>query len=109
MSRQLLCEKAQTARNCILVITGAAVFAANLVGLNSAIAQTNPEAGGTEKSKELYTAGSDSQAMAQIQNVSQLRDVLPGDWAYEVLRNLVERYGYIAGYPNRTYRGGYYV
>jgi hypothetical protein len=43
--------------------------------------------------------------MSQVTNVTQLRDVLPGDWAYEALRSLVERYGCIAGYPDRTFRG----
>ena len=43
--------------------------------------------------------------MEQVTNVSQLRDVSPGDWAYEALRNLVERYGCIAGYPDGTFRG----
>ncbi|WP_374191938.1 iron uptake porin [Chroococcus sp. FPU101] len=43
--------------------------------------------------------------MAQITSVSELRDVSPNDWAYESLRNLVERYGCIVGYPDRTYRG----
>jgi hypothetical protein len=43
--------------------------------------------------------------MSQINNVNQLRDVLPTDWAYEALKNLTERYGCIAGYPNQTYRG----
>ncbi|HEY9602891.1 MAG TPA: iron uptake porin, partial [Allocoleopsis sp.] len=41
----------------------------------------------------------------QVTNVSQLSDVSPGDWAYEALRNLVERYGCIAGYPDGTFRG----
>ncbi|GFE68886.1 probable porin; major outer membrane protein [Chroococcus sp. FPU101] len=45
------------------------------------------------------------QSMAQITSVSELRDVSPNDWAYESLRNLVERYGCIVGYPDRTYRG----
>ncbi len=43
--------------------------------------------------------------MEQVTNVSQLRDVSPGDWAYEALRSLVEHYGCIAGYPDGTYRG----
>ena len=43
--------------------------------------------------------------MGQVNNVFQLRDVSPGDWAFEALRNLVERYGCIAGFPNGTYRG----
>ncbi|MCA1991702.1 MAG: iron uptake porin [Coleofasciculus sp. S288] len=46
-----------------------------------------------------------TEPMSQVTNVSQLRDVSPGDWAYEALRSLVERYGCIAGYPNSTYRG----
>ncbi|MEQ8975362.1 MAG: iron uptake porin [Coleofasciculus sp. C1-SOL-03] len=43
--------------------------------------------------------------MAQITNVSELRDVQPTDWAYEALRSLIQRYDCIAGYPDDTYRG----
>ena len=43
--------------------------------------------------------------MAQVNRVSELRDLKPGDWAYEALRNLRERYGCINGYPNGTYQG----
>jgi hypothetical protein len=43
--------------------------------------------------------------MGQVTNVSQLSDVSPGDWAYEALQSLVERYGCIAGYPDGTFRG----
>jgi len=41
----------------------------------------------------------------QVTSVGQLRDVSPGDWAFEALRSLVERYGCIAGYPDGTFRG----
>lgn len=58
------------------------------------LSQENPDA-----------ADSDSDPMSQITNVSQLRDVKPGDWAYEALRSLVERYNCIAGYPDSTFRG----
>ncbi len=44
-------------------------------------------------------------SLAQVTNVSQLRDVSPGDWAYEALRSLVDRYGCISGFPNQTYQG----
>ena len=44
-------------------------------------------------------------SLNQVTNVNQLRDVSPRDWAYEALRNLVETYGCIAGYPDGTYRG----
>ncbi|MFW6264128.1 MAG: iron uptake porin [Cyanobacteriota bacterium] len=46
-----------------------------------------------------------SSGLDQVTSVSQLRDVSPGDWAYEALRNLVNRYNCIEGYPDRTYRG----
>jgi hypothetical protein len=44
-------------------------------------------------------------SMQQVTSVSQLSDVQPTDWAFQALQSLVERYGCIAGYPNRTYRG----
>ncbi len=41
----------------------------------------------------------------QVTSVSQLSDVKPTDWAFQALQSLVERYGCIAGYPDKTYRG----
>ncbi len=41
----------------------------------------------------------------QIRSITELRDVSPTDWAYQALRNLVEEYDCIEGYPNRTFRG----
>ncbi len=46
-----------------------------------------------------------SSSLNQVTSVSELRDVQPTDWAYEALQSLVERYGCIVGYPDRTYRG----
>jgi hypothetical protein len=43
--------------------------------------------------------------MAQVTSVSQLSDVRPTDWAFQALQSLVERYGCIVGYPDKTYRG----
>lgn len=43
--------------------------------------------------------------MGQVNSVSQLSDVRPGDWAYEAVRSLVERYGVLSGYPDGTFRG----
>ena len=40
-----------------------------------------------------------------VTSVSQLSDVKPTDWAFTALQSLVERYGCIAGYPDRTFRG----
>ncbi|MBW4580600.1 MAG: iron uptake porin [Tildeniella nuda ZEHNDER 1965/U140] len=41
----------------------------------------------------------------QVTSVSQLTDVKPTDWAFQALQSLVERYGCIVGYPDKTYRG----
>ncbi|MGK7925206.1 MAG: iron uptake porin [Spirulina sp.] len=43
--------------------------------------------------------------MAQINDVFELRDVSPGDWAFQALSDLIERYNCLAGYPNGTFRG----
>ena len=43
--------------------------------------------------------------LAQITSVSQLSDVQPSDWAFQALRNLVETYGCIQGYPDSTFKG----
>jgi len=44
-------------------------------------------------------------ALNQVTSVSQFSDVKPTDWAFQALQSLVERYGCIVGYPNKTYRG----
>lgn len=41
----------------------------------------------------------------QVTSVSQFSDVKPTDWAFQALQSLVERYGCIVGYPDRTFRG----
>lgn len=51
------------------------------------------------------TDGQFSEAMTQVTSVSQLTDVKPTDWAFQALQSLVERYGCIVGYPDKTYRG----
>ncbi|WP_353932754.1 iron uptake porin [Okeanomitos corallinicola TIOX110] len=49
--------------------------------------------------------GDTNDSMAQVNSVSQFRDVSPSDWAFTALQSLVERYGCIAGYPDATFRG----
>lgn len=43
--------------------------------------------------------------MEQVTSISQLTDVRPTDWAFQALQSLVERYGCIVGYPDKTFRG----
>ena len=58
-----------------------------------------------EKLENYSQEGLSNNANEQVTSVSELRDVSPTDWAYEALRSLVERYGCIVGYPDRTFRG----
>lgn len=43
--------------------------------------------------------------VGQVTSVSQLEDIQPTDWAFQALQSLVERYGVIEGYPDKTFRG----
>jgi hypothetical protein len=58
-----------------------------------------------EPAGKIETNYSQQESISQVTSVSQLSDVQPGDWAFQALQSLVERYGCIAGYPNGTYRG----
>ncbi len=49
--------------------------------------------------------GTADPTVSQVTSVNQLRDVSPDDFAFDALRNLVERYGCIRGYPDGTFRG----
>jgi Carbohydrate-selective porin, OprB family/S-layer homology domain len=73
------------------------------LGLVGAIATTTTTT--TAQAADLEMAAADVTPMDQVTSVSQLSDVKPTDWAFQALQSLVERYGCIAGYPDRTYRG----
>ena len=68
------------------------------------VAQATPDK--TEQLEQInrYTRQDQRNSNDQVNSVSQLGDVSPGDWAFEALRHLVERYGCIAGYPDSTFR-----
>ena len=64
------------------------------------------QAVGQERITPLNNISAQTSAIkGQVTSVSQLSDVRPTDWAFQALQSLVERYGCIAGYPDRTYRG----
>jgi Carbohydrate-selective porin, OprB family/S-layer homology domain len=71
----------------------------------SAIALDQPQARATLPEALPTALLEEIDPMAQVTSVSQLTDVKPTDWAFQALQSLVERYGCIAGYPDRTYRG----
>ncbi|MGB3768319.1 MAG: iron uptake porin [Phormidesmis sp.] len=59
----------------------------------------------SEPQTALPLSGAAPVQIAQVTSVSELSDVQPGDWAYTALQRLVEEYGCLEGYPDRTYRG----
>ncbi|MEM7724805.1 MAG: iron uptake porin [Cyanobacteria bacterium P01_A01_bin.45] len=43
--------------------------------------------------------------VTQLTSVSELSDVEPTDWAYQSLKTLIERYGVLSGFPDRSFKG----
>ncbi|NJN75164.1 MAG: iron uptake porin, partial [Synechococcaceae cyanobacterium RL_1_2] len=88
-----------------LVKFAPAVLAAGLVmtGASAVKAESNQEM--LDQIQKYSTTGQAVNTMGQVNSISQLRDVAPGDWAFSALRNLVERYDCLDGYPNRTFQG----
>jgi hypothetical protein len=68
------------------------------------LAQAAP-ASSLDQVNQYSREGRNANVMGQVTSVSQLSDVKPTDWAFQALQSLVERYGCIAGYPDKTYRG----
>jgi BMFP domain-containing protein YqiC len=85
------------------MLVGASLLAASQVQANE-IAQVNTDAQIINQLDD-YTSEGGASSKDQVTSVDQLRDVSPTDWAFEALRSLVERYGCIVGYPDRTFRG----
>lgn len=52
-----------------------------------------------------YSQQTPKSSIAQTNNVLQWRDTSSTDWGFQPLRNLVDRYNCIAGYPDGSYRG----
>ena len=81
----------------MLSTIGLTTFAASLAVAPRVQAETLDEVG--------FASLEAAPAMSAVTSVSQLSDVKPTDWAFQALQSLVERYGCIAGYPDKTYRG----
>ncbi|XGV99162.1 MAG: iron uptake porin [Leptolyngbya sp. BL-A-14] len=102
---------AKTVLNALVLVPGfvGAISLAAVAGIPGE--QTANEAGAamdtpTAKLLSDYSAENfGTNTAAQVTSVSQLSDVKPTDWAFQALQSLVERYGCIVGYPDKTYRG----
>jgi len=75
-----------------------------LLGVIGAVA-VSPTFAETTGVSQMSQAMSNDPVAQNVTSVSQLSDVKPTDWAFTALQSLVERYGCIAGYPDRTFRG----
>lgn len=86
-------------KSCLAILAiGASLSVTSLVHANeNAIAVDNKLAS--------YSSEDRDTLLAQVTSISQFRDVSPNVWAFEALRNLVDEYGCIEGYPDGTYRG----
>ncbi|MBD2078782.1 iron uptake porin [Leptolyngbya sp. FACHB-17] len=83
--------------NALALLGGISIAtAAGASPLPEAITEQRPGSSSLDRNTE---------TLEQVTSVSQLSDVRPTDWAFQALQSLVERYGCIAGYPDRTYRG----
>ena len=87
----------------VSALLGFSFLGAQTSHANEAILNQIQEYSGDAGAIALDNPGSDG--MSQLNSVSQLTDVKPTDWAYQALQSLVERYGCIVGYPDKTYRG----
>jgi hypothetical protein len=87
-----------------------ALTASSATETHSTLVALNEEAeasmtDGPSVSSLVSNSGSTGKELGQVTSVSQLTDVKPTDWAFQALQSLVERYGCIVGYPDKTYRG----
>ncbi len=81
------------------------LLAAIAVSSVSAQEKTVPSIGNISEVSQLEAETVSVDGMDQVTSVSQLTDVRPTDWAFQALQSLVERYGCIVGYPDKTFRG----
>ena len=83
------------------IALGAAAFSSAM----QVSAQSAPVQPSTLDQIANYGAEGRNSSLSQVTSVSQFTDVDPSHWAFQALQSLVERYGCIVGYPDRTFRG----
>ncbi|UFP95396.1 iron uptake porin [Gloeobacter morelensis] len=83
-----------------LFAVGACGAASMMFSSGAAFAQTGDLEQIDRYTREIFGPG-----LAQVNSVSELSDVDPNSWAFQALKSVVERYGCLEGYPDRTYLG----
>ena len=71
------------------------------------IAQVNPKKiDRQEKSlPKQWEQAKDRRSHIHANNIEDLQDIQPSDWSYQALKDLIERYDCLSGFPDDTYRG----
>lgn len=87
------------------LLAGPAAIGAALAVSGAAVAAEAQPVEETASFDALEQVAQEPVQLAQVTSVQQLSDVLPSDWAFQALQNLVDRYNCIQGYPDRTFRG----
>ncbi|MBC8123505.1 MAG: carbohydrate porin [Gemmatimonadaceae bacterium] len=72
-----------------------------LLAVASLILDAQPARADQEQDSVYYN----NSLTAQVNSVSELTDVDPNSWAFQALKSVVERFGVIEGYPDKTFRG----
>jgi len=91
-----------------LSISAIALVASTTAVMAEGVQDTNkPAATNTNLLRQLnrYSQEGNSRSLGQVNSVDQLQDVSRSHWAYGALKNLIDKYGCMRGYPDRTFRG----
>jgi Carbohydrate-selective porin, OprB family len=75
-----------------------------LVALLGAVSPALAEPTDTQQINKYLQQGL-GDSVSQVNSVSELTDVDPNSWAFQALKSIVERFGCLEGYPNKTYLG----
>ncbi|WP_254174805.1 iron uptake porin [Planktothrix pseudagardhii] len=93
------------------VVIGSMSLAMGLNGYLTVLAAPEPPIDATKSIQEqieladLDNNTETNDGVFNVTSVSYLSDVNPGDWAFQALQSLVERYGCITGYEDNRYQG----
>lgn len=93
-------------------LAASAVLSAVFAMSGGAAAKISPESttdvltdSGNEVVSEMSIEADEPMEIAQVTSVAELSDVQADDWAFVALQRIVEEYGCLEGYPDRSFRG----
>jgi hypothetical protein len=83
------------------------ILYAGTIGLVALLGAVSPALAEPTDSQQInkYLQQGLGDSVSQVNSVSELTDVDPNSWAFQALKSIVERFGCLEGYPNKTYLG----